>query len=79
LFWVAVDPQLLGNRQRIDLTLLPPSSFITCGVIFAVVDCTQRHGEFIAHFERDSLRLSVANMVRLGGGTTTNQAWLRGN
>ena len=73
---MALLPQLLGNRQWIDLALLPPSPLVAGRVIFTVVDGAQGHGEFIAHFEGDSLRLSVANVMRMGGGAAADQAWL---
>jgi hypothetical protein len=72
----ALPPQFGSDSQRINLSLLPPSPFITSSMIFAVMDGAQGHGEFIAHFERDPLRLGVANVMRLRGGSAANQTWL---
>ena len=69
-------PQLGSNSERIDFAFLPPPPFIACRVIFAVVDGAQRHGEFVAHFERNTLRLRIANMMRMGWGAAADQAWL---
>ena len=71
-------PQLGRNGERIDFPLLPPPPLVSGGVNFTVVDNAQRHCEFIAHFERNSFRLSVANVMRLRGDTATNQACLAG-
>ena len=53
----ALLPQIISNNERIDFALLPPPSLITGRVIFAVVDGAERHGEFVADFERNSSRL----------------------
>ena len=74
----ALSPKLVGNSQRIDFALLPPPPLITHGMIFAVVDGAQRHREFIADFERDSLCLGVADVMSVSWGAATNQAWLAG-
>ena len=71
-------PQLRSNGKGINLALLPPSPLITCRMIFTVVDGAQGHGKFITHFECDSLRLSVANVMCVGGGAAADQAWVAG-
>ena len=65
-------PQFLRHHERIDFALLPPSPLITGRVIFAVVDGAERHGEFIAHFERKPSRLRIANMMGMGGGAAAD-------
>ena len=74
----ALPPQFGSDSQRINLAFLPPPPLVSGGVIFTVVDGAEGHSEFIAHFERYSLRLSVANVMRLRGGSAANQAWLAG-
>jgi hypothetical protein len=41
----------LGNRERIDLALLPPLSLLACGVDLMVVDGAKRNRELIADLE----------------------------
>ena len=72
-------PQFLRHDERVDLTLLPPPSLIARCVIFAVVDGAERHGEFVAHFECNPSRLRVADVMRLGWGSSADDTWLLGD
>ena len=65
-----------GKGQRIDFALMPPSSLIAGRMIFAVVNGAERHGELIAHFECETSRLGIANMMGVGWGATADHAWL---
>ena len=69
----------MGNSQRIDFALVPPPPLIAGRMIFAVVNGTERHGELIAHFECESSRLGIGNMMRVSGGATADDAWLLSN
>ena len=71
---MALGPQFLGNSQGIDFALMPPSSLIAGCVIFTVVDGAKRHGELIAHFECETSRLGITNMMRVGWGATADDA-----
>ena len=59
--------------------LVPPAPLIAGRMIFAVVDGAERHGEFVAHFERKPSRLRVANMMGMGRGAAADDAWLLGD
>ena len=72
----ALTPQLGSNGQRINLALLPPSPLIAGRVIFTMVDGTKGHGEFIAHFKCQASRLCITDMMCVGRGTPTDDAWL---
>ena len=75
----ALTPELGSNGQRIDLALLPPSPLIAGRVIFAMVDGTKGHCEFIAYFKCQASRLCITDMVCVSRSTPTDDAWLRGN
>jgi hypothetical protein len=69
-------PQVLGHNERVDLVLPPPSPLITCCVILTVVDGAERHRELVAHVERDTFSLSIADVMGVGWGATADEAWL---
>jgi hypothetical protein len=56
-------PNRTGNLEWIDAPLLPPLSFVACGVNLVVVDGAERHRELIAYLEIEASRLRVADMM----------------
>jgi hypothetical protein len=64
-YGTAFPPELFRNRQRIDIVLLPPATFVASRMVFGVVDSAKRYREFIAYFQRNASRLPKANMMRL--------------
>jgi hypothetical protein len=44
-----------------------------------VVNGAERHGEFVADFERKTARLRVADVVRMRWAPAANEAWLTGH
>jgi hypothetical protein len=59
--------------------LLPPVSLITRSMDFVVMNSAERDGEFITNLKRKTLRLRVANVMRLRRGAAANQAGLTGH
>ena len=47
---LAFPPKSMSNHQRIYFSLLPPISFLCCGVYVTVVYGADRYCELIAHF-----------------------------
>jgi hypothetical protein len=72
-------PQVLRHNKRVDFVLPPPPPLITCGVILAVVYGAERHRELIAHFEGETFRLRIADVMGVGWGATADEAWLLGD
>ena len=79
LFALALRPELSGDRQRIQVSLLPPLLLVSRRVVLLVMNCAERHGELVADFESNSLWLSEANMMGMGRCPPTDQAWLQGH
>ena len=70
---------MLGNNQRIDFALMPPSPLIAGRVVFAVVKGAKRHCKLIAHLEGKASGLRIADMMGMGWGAATDDAWLLRN
>jgi hypothetical protein len=62
-----VFPQLAGDPDRIDAGRLPPSSLVAGAMDRAMVDATERYGEFIAGLAAERAGLQVAKVMRIGG------------
>ena len=58
---------------------MPPPPLIAGRMILTVVDGTKRHGELIAYFEGKASGLRVADMMGMGWGAATDDAWLLRN
>jgi hypothetical protein len=48
---IAFPPKPCRNEQWINIASLPPGAFVTCCMVFSVVDGAERHCELIADFE----------------------------
>ena len=75
---MAFVPQRARNDKRINFALLPPSPLFTGRMVFGVVNCTKRHGEFIADFESQTPWLRIANVMCMGRGSSADKAGLAG-
>ena len=57
----------------------PPASLIPGGMVFGVMDGTERHGELIAHLQSEPLRLRIANVMSVRWRTAADEARLPGD
>ena len=64
-------PELQGERHRVDLVRMPPSSFVALSVELAMVDTTERNRELIADLAAEGAGLSKAEMVRIARGAVS--------
>ena len=74
-----VFPQLTGDLDWIYAGRLPPGALVTGAMNRAMMDTAERHGEFIARLAAERARLQVAQMMRVGWFSTTDQTWLLGD
>jgi|SRR6185437_7121315 len=72
-------PELSGDAQRIDFKVVPPGDFVADLVQLPVMAATERHRELIAHFDTKRARLSEAEMMRVAGVASADDARLRGD
>jgi hypothetical protein len=63
----------------IDPGLFPPGGLIAAAMYFAVMPPTERHSELVADLAAERRCLGKAQMVSIGGPTTTDQTRLLGN
>jgi hypothetical protein len=71
-------PKLTGDLDGIDAGCLPPRSLVASAMDRAMVDATERYGEFIAGLAAERAGLQVAQVMRVGWLATADQAWLLG-
>ena len=69
-------PQAASYRERLDIVLLPPLPLVSGGVIFGMVDRTQRNRELVAHLECQPLRLSETDVMRVRWRPPTDETRL---
>jgi hypothetical protein len=74
-----VFPQLAGHPDRIDAGRLPPSSLVAGAMHRAMMNPTERYGEFIAGFAAERARLQITKMMRVRRPATADEAWLLGD
>jgi hypothetical protein len=72
-------PKLAGDLDGIDVGCLPPRSLVASAMDRAMVDATERYGEFIAGLAAERAWLQVAQVMRIGWLATADQAWLLGD
>ena len=73
------EPQRARRNGRIYSYLPPPSGFIAKAMHLAMMSSTQRDSEFIADLAAESPGLRKAQMMRVTGLATANQARLLGH
>ena len=75
-FWPGLLPKPLGDRERVDLEILPPGHLIAGLMQLPMMTAAERDGEFVADFEAEGSRLSKAQMMRIGWLPAADQARL---
>src|SRR3974390_1812266 len=67
-------PQLAGNWQRFNSSLVPPGEFIPGLMQITVVRAAERDSELIAHFHAKSSWLGKAQVMGVCGLPATDKA-----
>jgi hypothetical protein len=62
---MSLFPKILGDPNRIDLQVFPPSRFITGLMQLPVMPTTERYGELIADFQTNAALLRESKMMRV--------------
>ncbi len=73
---MCLEPQGPGGRTWINAALLPPPRFVSVFVEFAVMSSTHRDRELIAHLPAEGATLRKAQMMRISGLASADQARL---
>ena len=73
------QPKDSRRSARIYTCLSPPGRFITAAMDLAVMSPAQRNRKLVADLPAKRRRLGKAQMVSIGGPTTTDQTRLLGN
>ena len=71
-----VLPELTGDLDWIDASLLPPGFFVTGAMHRAVMRTAERDGKFIARFAAERARLQKSDVMRIRGRAAAQQARL---
>src|SRR5262249_37695228 len=71
-----VLPELTGNLDRIDASLLPPGFFIAAAMHRAVMRAAEWDGKFITCFAAERARLHKSDVMRVRGLAAAQQARL---
>ena len=72
-------PQVLGDRQCVDLDALPPGNFVARLMQLPVMAAAQRYGELVADLQADGSGLREPQVMRIGGLSAADEAGLRGD
>src|SRR5262249_44545204 len=79
LIYAGVFPQFTGDLVWIDAGRPPPGSLVAGTMDRAMMDTTQRHGEFVAGPAAERTRLQVTKMMRVGWPAAADETWLLGD
>jgi hypothetical protein len=71
-----VLPELTGDLEGIDASLLPPGFFVTGAMHTAVMRAAERDSEFIAGFAAERARLDKSDVMRIRRLAAAQQARL---
>ena len=72
----ALSPEGVGYGERLNVPPTPPILLSSSLVEFVVVDGAKRHRKLVAHLQSDPSRLREADVVRLRGRASADDAWL---
>ena len=64
---MAVHPEYAGNRNWLDLPLLPPGLLIAARMKIPVMQRAERHRELVRNLPAHGAGLGKAEVMRLGG------------
>ena len=73
---MALLPKSLGDLERFDFEILPPSHFIAGLMQLPVMTPAERDSELVADFEAEGSRLGKPQVMRIGGLTAADEAGL---
>ena len=76
---MCLQPKHASSGGRINAGLLPPDGFIPAVMHLTVMSPAQRNRKLVADLPAKRRRLGKAQMVSIGGPTTTDQTRLLGN
>ena len=76
---MALLPKSLGDRQRIDIEILPPGHLIAGLMQLPMMTAAERNRELVADFETQGTRLGKSQMMWIGGLPAADETGLRGN
>ena len=76
---MCLQPKHASSGGRINAGLVPPDGFIPAAMHLSVMSPAQRNRELVADLPAKRWRLGKAQMVSIGGPTTTDQTRLLGN
>jgi hypothetical protein len=76
---MSLRPEVLRDRQGIEIVFCPPIPFVAEAVDLAMVCSAQRDSEVITHLAAERPRLGEGQVVRIGGLPATKDASVRGN
>ena len=69
-------PKSLGDRQRIDIEILPPDHLIAGLMQLPMMTAAERDGELVADFETEGSGLRKPQVMRIGWLPAADQAGL---
>ena len=75
-FWVRLFPKILGDLERVDIVILPPSDLVAGLMQLPVMTAPEGDGEFIANFHPESSGLGEPQVMRVGRLSCANQTRL---
>jgi hypothetical protein len=76
---MCLQPKHASSGNRINAGVVPPRSFVTAAMHLAVMSPAQRNRKLVADLSAKRRRLHKAQMVSIGGPTTTDQTRLLGD
>ena len=78
-FRMRLSPQLFGDLERLDLSLVPPGDLVAGLMQLAMMATAEGNGELIADLETKGARLGEAEVMRVARLPAADQTGLRGD
>ena len=78
-FWMRLLPKPPGNRQGVDLEVLPPGHLIATAMQLLMMTAAKGNGELVADFETQGSGLSKSQVMRIARLPAADQTRLRGD